>query len=289
MCGPVATIEVRRFNRKLRVWRVFLCRNYRPLPIMMMEAGKEPELSVVVPLYNEEGNLPMLQSELATALAGHDHEIIFVDDGSTDQTAEKIEERPGPGFCDSNRTGGRARLFMPERSRRRPDHCFDRRRFAKRSGRHPQVAGGNCRRSRFGLRLSVETARQIAKRITSRIANFVRSRFTRDGVRDTGCTLKAMRRECAARPHSLQRHAPVYSRLVKGAGYQLVEIPVTIAPGGSARANMVLAAAPFGRLWTCLASVGCFPGGSITNCEPSESRLNPACHPIPSTISFRSP
>ncbi len=34
------------------------------------------------------------------------------------------------------------------------------------------------------------------KRITSRVANFVRSRFTKDGVRDTGCTLKAMRREC---------------------------------------------------------------------------------------------
>ena len=36
----------------------------------------------------------------------------------------------------------------------------------------------------------------LSKRLTSRVANFVRSRFTRDGVRDTGCTLKAMRREC---------------------------------------------------------------------------------------------
>src|SRR5205085_2715643 len=36
----------------------------------------------------------------------------------------------------------------------------------------------------------------IAKRLTSRVANFVRSRFTKDYVRDTGCTLKAMRREC---------------------------------------------------------------------------------------------
>ena len=36
----------------------------------------------------------------------------------------------------------------------------------------------------------------VSKRLTSRVANFVRSRFTRDGVRDTGCTLKAMRTEC---------------------------------------------------------------------------------------------
>ena len=50
----------------------------------------------------------------------------------------------------------------------------------------------------------------LVKRLTSRIANFVRSRFTKDGVRDTGCTLKAMRRECV-RPGSVQRHAPFHS------------------------------------------------------------------------------
>src|SRR5438045_8577143 len=44
--------------------------------------------------------------------------------------------------------------------------------------------------------LSLHDALPIfTKRLTSRIANFVRSRFTKDGVRDTGCTLKAMRSE----------------------------------------------------------------------------------------------
>jgi dolichol-phosphate mannosyltransferase len=70
----------------------------------------------------------------------------------------------------------------------------------------------------------------LVKRLTSRIANFVRSRFTRDGVRDTGCTLKAMRRECV---HALvpfkgmHRFIPA---LVKGAGYRLVEVPVNHRP-----------------------------------------------------------
>ncbi|MFL6569985.1 MAG: glycosyltransferase, partial [Chthoniobacterales bacterium] len=68
------------------------------------------------------------------------------------------------------------------------------------------------------------------KRLTSRIANFVRSRFTKDGVRDTGCTLKAMRSECV---HALvpfkgmHRFIPA---LVKGAGYKLVEVPVNHRP-----------------------------------------------------------
>src|SRR5204863_1494060 len=70
----------------------------------------------------------------------------------------------------------------------------------------------------------------LVKRITSRVANFVRSRYTKDGVRDTGCTLKAMKRECvnALVPFKgMHRFIPA---LIKGAGYQLVEIPVGHRP-----------------------------------------------------------
>jgi glycosyltransferase involved in cell wall biosynthesis len=66
----------------------------------------------------------------------------------------------------------------------------------------------------------------MVKRLTSRIANFVRSRYTRDGVRDTGCTLKAIRRECvgALIPFKgMHRFSPA---LVIGAGFQVVEVPV---------------------------------------------------------------
>ena len=52
----------------------------------MNDASSAPAVSVVVPLYNEEENVPLLQAELAAALAGVSHEIIFIDDGSTDQT-----------------------------------------------------------------------------------------------------------------------------------------------------------------------------------------------------------
>jgi dolichol-phosphate mannosyltransferase len=68
------------------------------------------------------------------------------------------------------------------------------------------------------------------KRIQSRIANGVRSRFTKDGVRDTGCTLKAMRQECrqALIPfHGMHRFIPA---LVKGLGYKITEVPVNHRP-----------------------------------------------------------
>ncbi|MEP6822859.1 MAG: glycosyltransferase, partial [Chthoniobacterales bacterium] len=56
----------------------------------MMSPSGAPAVSVVVPLYNEEENVALLQGELTTALAGIDYEIIFVDDGSTDATIARI-------------------------------------------------------------------------------------------------------------------------------------------------------------------------------------------------------
>ena len=70
----------------------------------------------------------------------------------------------------------------------------------------------------------------LVKRLTSRIANTVRSRFTKDGVRDTGCTLKAMRRECVSALVPFKGMHRFVPALVKGAGYRLVEIPVNHRP-----------------------------------------------------------
>jgi glycosyltransferase involved in cell wall biosynthesis len=51
-------------------------------------------VSVIVPVYNEEENVPMLQAELRAVLQSVDYEIIFVDDGSADHTVERIEAAP---------------------------------------------------------------------------------------------------------------------------------------------------------------------------------------------------
>jgi glycosyltransferase involved in cell wall biosynthesis len=70
----------------------------------------------------------------------------------------------------------------------------------------------------------------LGKRLSSRIANFVRSRFTKDHVRDTGCTLKAMRRECATALVPFKGMHRFIPALIKGAGYRLVEISVNHRP-----------------------------------------------------------
>ena len=52
---------------------------------------KTPQISVVVPVYNEEDNIPPMVETLEDALKSHDYEIIFVDDGSSDTTRAKIK------------------------------------------------------------------------------------------------------------------------------------------------------------------------------------------------------
>jgi glycosyltransferase involved in cell wall biosynthesis len=53
-------------------------------------------LSVVIPVMNEEGNIALLTGRIAEALAGIEHEVIFVDDGSSDRTIAEIEEYGSP-------------------------------------------------------------------------------------------------------------------------------------------------------------------------------------------------
>jgi dolichol-phosphate mannosyltransferase len=193
--------------------------------------NQSPEISIIIPVYNEAASLPQLQVELFSVMRDYDHEIVFIDDGSSDDSAKQIQRSP------------RIRLL----------------RFVKNCGQSAAIyAGLAMARGRVLVLLDsdlqndpndiprlleeIEKGADLVcgyrakrqdtwfKKFQSTIANRIRSRFTRDGVRDTGCTLKAMRRECreALIPfYGMHRFLPA---LIKGMGYKLVEIPVNHRP-----------------------------------------------------------
>ncbi len=193
--------------------------------------NQSPEISIIIPVYNEAASLSQLQVELFSVMRDYDHEIVFVDDGSTDDSAKQIQRSP------------RIRLLQ----------------FVKNCGQSAAIyAGLAMARGRVLVLLDsdlqndpndiprlleeIEKGADLVcgyrakrqdtwfKKFQSTIANRIRSRFTRDGVRDTGCTLKAMRRECreALIPfYGMHRFLPA---LIKGLGYKLVEIPVNHRP-----------------------------------------------------------
>ncbi len=186
-----------------------------------------PDFSVVIPLYNEEDNVALLQRELRDALAGRSYEIVLVDDGSTDRTVERVERSPGVRLIEFGKNAGQSAAMIA----------------GMRAARAPIIVllDGDLQNDPKDIPLLLDEIQKgadlvcgyrarrrdtIVKKLTSRIANFVRSRFVGDGVRDTGCTLKALRRECVPALVPFKGVHRFLPALIKNAGFHLVEVPV---------------------------------------------------------------
>ena len=188
-------------------------------------------LSVVIPLYNEEDNIAPLQEELASALAGRDYELVLVDDCSTDKTLERIKRGPGVRVIEFEKNAGQSAAMYVGINAARGDTIVlldgDRqndpadipRMLAKLEEGYDLVCGWRVKRQD-----------NLSKKISSRIANFVRSRFTRDGVHDTGCSLKVMRTQCREGLFLFRGMHRFIPALVKGMGYRITEMPTNHRP-----------------------------------------------------------
>jgi dolichol-phosphate mannosyltransferase len=193
----------------------------------VIDTTNSPVVSVIVPVFNEEDNISILQSELGRALAGLDHEIIFVDDGSSDQTADKIERRPEVRVLRFEKnTGQSMAMYAGLNAARGATLVLIDGDLQNDPADIPKLLAEVSRGADLVCGYREKRKDTAVKRLTSRIANFVRSRFTKDGVRDTGCTLKAMRRECVSALIPFKGMHRFIPALVKGAGYRLVEVPV---------------------------------------------------------------
>jgi len=190
-----------------------------------------PALSVVVPLYNEEMNLPILQEELRVALRRLDYEIIFVDDGSVDGTVERIETAPNIRLIRFEKNSGQsAAIYAGLTAARGATVVIIDGDLQNDPADIPKLLAEIARGADLVCGYRIKRRDTVAKRLTSRIANAVRSRYTKDGVRDTGCTLKAMQRECVSALFPFKGMHRFIPALVKAAGYCLVEIPVNHRP-----------------------------------------------------------
>jgi len=173
----------------------------------------------------------ILQKEISVALKGRNYELILVDDGSTDGTLLRIERSPNVRVLQLKKNAGQSAAMLVGMRAARGESIVlldgdlqnDPRDISKLLAEIERGADLVC-----GYRVLRRDT--LLKRLSSRIANFVRGRFVGDGVRDTGCTLKAMRRVCvdALVPFKgVHRFIPA---LVKNAGFTIVEIPVNHRP-----------------------------------------------------------
>lgn len=162
-------------------------------------------LSVVIPVYNEVENIePLLRETLAATSGWEDAEVIFVDDGSTDGTGERIaalasehsavrlvRHRSNAGQSAAILSGVRAARFdwivtLDGDGQNDPEDILTLVGTRDAAANTPTLVAG-VRRGRRDTWL---------RRMSSRAANAVRRRILRDGATDTGCGLKLFRRDC---------------------------------------------------------------------------------------------
>jgi dolichol-phosphate mannosyltransferase len=197
----------------------------------MTQTTSSPEISVVVPLFNEEESIAILQTELGAALKGRDYEIVFVDDGSVDRTAERIETAPNIRLIRFEKNSGQsAAIYAGLTAARGGTLVIIDGDLQNDPADIPKLLAEIARGADLVCGYRIKRRDTLVKRATSRIANSVRSRYTKDGVRDTGCTLKAMRRQCVSTLLPFKGMHRFIPALVKAAGYRLVEVPVNHRP-----------------------------------------------------------
>jgi dolichol-phosphate mannosyltransferase len=219
------------------------------------------DLSLVIPVRNEQPNVAPLVAEIRAALDGRlDYEVIYVDDSSTDDTPERLAElsRDFPrlrAVRHQRNCGQSAALLTGVRLARAPwvatldgdgqnDPADIPAMLATLRG---QAAGPD--RSADGLQLVCGHRRKrmdsVAKRFSSRVANAVRGRLLRDRTPDTGCGLKLFSREAfLALPHFDHMHRFLPALIIRSGG-RVVSTPVAHRPRLRGRSHYGM----FDRLW----------------------------------------
>jgi glycosyltransferase involved in cell wall biosynthesis len=214
--------------------RQAIMKEYRLKPVRELD-GARPELSIFLPVYNEEENLSPLHAKLTGALddLGRSYEILYIDDGSTDQSLARLREfamrdervrviafRRNYGQTAAMSAGidyARGDILIPMDADLQNDPADIRQLLARLDEGYDVVSG--WRRDRKDAWLTRRLPSMLANRLVSRIAGIT--------LHDYGCSLKAYRREALTDVKlygEMHRFIPIYAAW---AGARVAEILVT--------------------------------------------------------------
>jgi len=197
-----------------------------------------PDLSIIVPVYDEEDSLSPLWTELREVLdqLGLACEVIFVDDGSRDRSAEIIR-----GFREAD-----ARVRLVRLKENGGETAATDAGFKAARGRRVVVIDADLQNdprdiptllshldhwdAATGWRVQRAQGDGLVRRVSSRIANGLRNWVSDESIHDSGCTFRAFRRECLRGLVLYRGFHRFIPTLLKMRGYRVIEVPVSHRP-----------------------------------------------------------
>ncbi|RJP17793.1 MAG: glycosyltransferase [Candidatus Abyssobacteria bacterium SURF_5] len=193
-------------------------------------------ISVVIPAYNEMESIRPLVDELLEVMhtLGSEFEILFVDDGSTDGTRQVMRQLAAENrevrFIGFKRNCGQTSAMAAGFKNARGDIIVtldadmqndphDIPRLLEKLNTCDVVCGWRRKRND-----------NLVRRVSSRVANFVRNKLSNEQILDVGCSLKVYKRQCVEDLKLFEGMHRFLPTLVKLAGYTVAEVPVNHRP-----------------------------------------------------------
>lgn len=197
-------------------------------------------LSIVVPVFNEEGNVEQLHKEIVnvcenlknTETGGCQYEIIFVDDGSSDRTGDICRTLSPLKYVRMRRNFGQTAAMDAGIQQAKYEYIVT----MDGDGQNDPADIPNLIRCLEENELDVVSGWRknrkdtVMKRFTSRGANFLRHMIVHDGIHDSGCSLKIYKRECFEGVHLYGEQHRFIPALLKIKGFKIGEIIVNHRP-----------------------------------------------------------
>ncbi|MEK6559476.1 MAG: glycosyltransferase family 2 protein [Planctomycetota bacterium] len=192
------------------------------------------DISIVIPVYNEVDNIEPLGNSIINAMQGQNYEVLYVDDGSTDGSTEKLKE-----WC-TQHTNFRAIHFKKNAGQTAAMDAG----FKHAVGKYVVTMDADLQNDPADIPKLLEKLNTYdmvcgwrqkrndpwIKRISSKVANSIRNKLSNENIKDTGCSLKAYRRECFSRIklfNGMHRFLPT---LFKMEGFSVTEVVVNHYP-----------------------------------------------------------
>ncbi len=190
------------------------------------------KLSIIIPVLNEEGNVIPLFKEIEESLLGkYSYETIFIDDGSTDNTFQNLLSlKPLKVIRLRKRFGQSSAIDAGIKASK---------------GEIIVTLDGDMQNNPFDIPLLIEKLEEgydvvsgwrfkrkdsFFKKIFSLISNFLRKMITKEEIHDSGCTLKAYRRECF---NEIDLHGEMHRfipSILSWQGFKITEVKVSHRP-----------------------------------------------------------